>query len=93
MCVLEINSCGGEGLEAGLGKGRSQVAMQSHWRSHPTPWATLELGWSFRVILSWGKGAEPVHPCTDQALDAATGEGSITLGEAAPLGWANPQRG
>lgn len=48
--------------------------------------AAPELGWTFNVILSWGKRDGPVHPCIDQALDAIIGKGDATLGEVAPFG-------
>lgn len=67
-------SCGGEGMEAGLGKGRSWVALWSHRRPQPTLRAALELGWTFRVTLS-GAGGCTVYPRIDQAL-TATGKGT-----------------
>ena len=73
-------------MEVGPGKKGSRVIMWSHWRPQPSPWAALQLGWTFGVTLSWGQGAARVHPCIDQALNAATGKGDMTLGEVAAFG-------
>jgi hypothetical protein len=63
-CLLEsglrINTWGRRGKKAGLGRVRSWVGMQAHWRPQPTPHGTLELERPFMplcpMLITWGGG-------------------------------------
>ena len=83
--VLEINSCGREGKEAGVGRERGQAGTEIHHWPQLTPQGTWELKWHFRITLSWAKMAKAfILPTMDtNRLE----EKGVTLGKVAPCRW------
>lgn len=64
-------------------------------KTQPILWVILELGWSCRVVSSWGKADGILHLCFDLSLDeGGSREEDLTLGSAALFSWGQvPERG
>lgn len=68
--ALVIDVCGKQVKETRLGRRRWWAAMLSQGRPQLTCQAVINLQWSFRVVLNWGKDIASLQPHVDQSLDA-----------------------
>lgn len=76
---------------------------EAGWRAKPdavplkapaNPMGALGLRWPFRAALSWDQGGRPLCLCIPSVIKCGLfHKGNMTLGEAAPFGRGNSQRG
>lgn len=67
-CVLGVNTCGREGKEAGVDRGRSRPAKQAQWQLRATPQVAVWLKWPIKVVLYWAQMARPLYPLAFQGV-------------------------
>lgn len=59
-----------KGVRQDWSEGGVDEGMWGHWRPQPLLWGAPQMGWPFRVVSNWGKGAWFLHPQVSHSMAA-----------------------